>query len=878
MNLTDEINHIRSLEKRAFYFPAIGNNGGQQFGKHMRYFSQTILLLLFMFCAAGSGVLAEVGNPSSERFPTIQASLDDGFFSLAEQQARGVLLTEPNEADRREATLLLAHSLWGQKRYSEVLRQLMEEDNGPDMAYWRARAYFELRQYENALDALLAGDEGMEGTAYAPAALRLKGRMQQLMGRLEEAEKTYKQFARDYPWHAGTVDNMLDLADVYLAQERYSEARSLYEALLKEPDETGAHLAQLKLAHVLYTTGDAGDVAAARTLLGTLASDETTSLAYRIDAYVDLAALEEQAGRFAESVADLRKGIALSPDARLRVSLKLSLARMLLRADDISGALKLLEECRTEAPDRRVAAELQLEKAGAFLQAERFGEADEAYQVYLDVADDPQGLARAYFGKGVALWGLGRYVESATLFDKAELALTDSDEKAAALIKAGDAYYQAGRLDESEKRYRRFLSEYAGNENMPGVFYQLGMVLAKIGRRSEALTTFDIVETSYPDSSFAEKAAMRSADIMRANGQWEEALQKYTRISETYTNSAEVALAQHYRGLVLYRLGRYADAQKVFEYEAENHPDSEHAPQAFYMRGFCLYSQGHVDEAVETCRQFIKTYPDTTWTPEVIFWLAELYFNQGKYTDAEPLFLQVANDFKEHALAPRALYWAGRAASAQSDYVSANERYSAVAKRYPDSDILPQVRFAQGDALTEIGEFSRAIQAFDEIIRKYPDSGLVNAAWGRKGDCQFSLAVDSPARYEEAMNSYQAILDRPSAPDALKMEAEYAVGRCLEELGMFDKAFSRYMNVVYSFKTVDRTPHSGRWLTRSAFAAAALKENEEAWKDAVNIYERVVEADVAAKDDALKRIEKIKKANWLLFQQAEEMSDVGTDD
>jgi tetratricopeptide (TPR) repeat protein len=202
-----------------------------------------------------------------------------------------------------------------------------------------------------------------------------------------------------------------------------------------------------------------------------------------------------------------------------------------------------------------------------------------------------------------------------------------------------------------------------------------------------------------------------------------------------------------------------------------------------------------------------------------------------------------------------------------------------VAKTYPDSDILPQTRFAQGDALSELGEFARAILAFEEIIKNYPDSFLVNSAWGRKGDCQFSLAVDNPARYAEAMSSYQAILDRTSAPMALKLQAEYKVGRCLEKINAPDKAFSRYMNVVYTFinENVERSPDSVLYFTRAAIGAAALKEKEKAWHEAVQVYERVIEANVPAQDEARKRIEKIKNDNWLLFQQAEEMTHVGTD-
>jgi hypothetical protein len=68
------------------------------------------------------------------------------------------------------------------------------------------------------------------------------------------------------------------------------------------------------------------------------------------------------------------------------------------------------------------------------------------------------------------------------------------------------------------------------------------------------------------------------------------------------------------------------------------------------------------------------------------------------------------------------------------------------------------------------------------------------------------------------------------------------------------------------------------WFTRSAFAAAAIKEKQRAWEEAVQVYGRVIEANVPAQDEARKRIEKIKTDNWLLFQNPEETDDVGTDD
>jgi len=835
----------------------------------MRCCTLSILIVISLLFAGSAGAQAPAPAPVVAQYPNIRAALDDGFYSLAEQLSRGVLRAEPNEAQRREATLLLTHALWGQKRYSEMLDLLKAPSAEADFVYWRARALFELKRFDEALGLLNGAFEPLAGSPYAPAALRLKGKMEQETGKLVEAEASFRLFASAFAEHPDRMENQFDLAEVLAVLTRVPEALAVYESLAANPDADAAQRAQLKKAHLLYTQGTAENVDVARAVFTGLSTNVQTRLAYRIDASVDLAALEEMAGRKAESVEALRQGIALSPDARQRVPLKLELARLLLRNDDTAGALKLLEECRAEAPNQTIAAELQLEKAGALLQAKRFAETVEACQVYLAVADDPAGLAQAQFNKGLALLELGRFAEAAAAFDKA----TAGSHRADALFKAGDAFYQAGKFEAAEKRYRSFLVEFPNHENGPNALYQQGLALTGTGRRPDALDVFQTLEKEYAASPFAEKAALRSADLFWSNNQWDAALEKFTQISQVYTNSpATQAFSEHQRGQVLYRLGRYAEAQQAFEVVLAKHPDSEHVPQATYLRGFCLTFQGQTEEGIQTCTDFIETYPNSEWTPEVIFWLAERYFNLGNYADAELLFLRIATEFKESRLAPRALYWAGRAAAAQSSYVTAIERYSAVAKNYSKSEIMPQTRFAQGDALSELGEFSRAILAFDEIIKKYPESPLVNAAWGRKGDCQFSLAIDRSARYAEAMGSYQAILDRPSAPLSLKLQAEYKIGRCLEKTGVLDTAFSRYMSVVYTFKNEQMldTSQNVMWFTRSAFGAAALKERSKAWVEAVQVYERVVEVGVPAKDEALKRIEKIKKDNWLLFQQAEE--------
>jgi len=128
------------------------------------------------------------------------------------------------------------------------------------------------------------------------------------------------------------------------------------------------------------------------------------------------------------------------------------------------------------------------------------------------------------------------------------------------------------------------------------------------------------------------------------------------------------------------------------------------------------------------------------------------------------------------------------------------------------------------------------------------------------------------------MNSYQAVLDRPTAPIGLKLNVESKIGECLEKTNVSAKAFSRHMNVVYTFlnENVERSPYTVTWFTKSALAAGAIKEKQRDWEAAVHVYERIIEAQVPAKDWAAERIKEIKAENWRLFQNPEEADDVGT--
>jgi len=806
----------------------------------------------------------------------IEAALEDELYLLAEEQIWSALSVRQTAEEKTDLTLLLVRSLIGQERFDDAVTlsdesaHLLEPDA---FAYWRARAFFEADDFDAVFQTLEKDKKMLNNGPYAPSALRLKGRAEQTSGDLKHAEDSFDRFRKKFLTDTDAAQNLLDLANIQLKLGREKPAvKTMHELLERFPDRTLANSVRLLLARELIAADKKDKRKEAAALLEQLGANETAHSRLRIAAWVELAALEQRAGRTAIATDALLKAETLTGETTLRVHQKTARANLLVDEGKTEEALLLFDEAMQTTPDELIAADILLQKADALLKTGQFSSAEKTFQAYLNVTTDPDGEARALSGKGWSLWeqaqkepdaatAQARFEEAAIAFENAAPKLTEPDPCATAWVKAGDARLAAGQAETATANYRRVSENYPTHPLADRAIYQTGVALLAAGNPEEAHLSFTKVETEFPKSDFAPRAALQQAELFKYEGNWESALQEYQRIAGQYTNATVQAVAHHQQGLILFSFDRFGEALESFRAVSETYPESPEAPQAVYMQGFCRYLQGDIEEALQICRTFIEKYPDSLWTPEVLFWLGEHAYNHGDYPQAKTTFLDIVTRFPQDELADSALLWAGNALLTQNDLLEAFALYSRLAKDFPESSLLLNARFAQGEVLTALGEFPRAILAYEEVIKTAPDDPLADRARGRLGDCLFTLGSTETARYQEALEAYQALHKRPSTPFALKLQALYKIARCEEKMGHSDTAFLHYMETVYEAgnHTETLSPEAVLWFTRAALEAAANQERQNRWKEAAHIYERIIQAGVPAQDEAARRIEKIKQ-------------------
>lgn len=799
-----------------------------------------------------------------------QAALQDGFYEIARAKFEQYMEDAPTRRDKAIGRLWLARACIELGDYATAEELLTRRDRTvrgtplqSEFYYWQAMAKYRAGSYAEAIAIL--GEIDAEDREWAPRVLRLRAHCQLKQGSFDRALESFQWYDTQFADESDAAVNLLEWASLLLEQEREQEAIPLLERLLVQaPESASGAKARLLLGELLTGRNQWAEAVA---VLEPLIADDATNTPWRVDGLFIMADIHERQNNFTQALAAVEQALPSAVGDHARKA-RLFKARLMIQTGDVTNGLALLHTWVADFGDVPEAAAAQLEMAEWLLDQGQFNMAEKEFQNYLDVFSDDPGRARALLGKGWCLFEAKRFGEAATAFDKVSTLSNDADIRKQALMKKADALFAHENYEQSREAYLAVTRAFPGAPEAPQALFQAAESLARLGMIEESAKEFQAIEDAYPDSPFAEQAAIRLAILSESQGAWERALTIYNRVMRDYSDGLFFVRSLHGRALVQYRLGRFQEALDDFERVGERFPDSPLAEQAVYMQGWCLYLLGRNEEALALCRRFIKDYPQSPWAPDVLFWLAEYHYNHGMYAEAETQFLELAERYPGGVLADDALFWAGRAAVSRKEYLRAIEHFNKLTQEYGESPKIAETRFAQGDALSALGQFAGAILAFEEVIKKYPGSYLADLARGRKGDCQFTLGSEDPVRYEEAQVSYEGVLQNPQTTVDLRLQAEYKIGRCYEKRGRMDDALNQYLEVVYGYLADSEQQNAAAavWFARAAFSAAAIKETQEQWREAIHIYQRIVEAGVPAAADAQQRIQRIRLEHWLLIE------------
>ena len=691
------------------------------------------------------------------------------------------------------------------------------------------------------------------------ALLRLKARCLIAMGREEDALVFFNMAIPSAAAGEDGAEARLDQAALLLRLGRESEA----EPILADLSTTGWSTLAATEARVWLGRMRAArrEFDAARREVEPVATSTNTPPQVRAQAFEVLSDALEGAGDLTNAVVSVERMEAFLQDPSDLARARVERARLLIMAGRVEEGSELLRTHVAAAGLPEGASKSQALVAVAHAAAGRHEAAVKAWQDYLEAFDDPLGLAAAHYGKGVSLALLDRPAEAASSFAKAADVSTLPDLKRNALLARAESLLAAGAFAQARELFLSFSLE-AGvpDELRDHARYQAAFGLAQSGDGLAAEQELESLAREAPATPGGVLALRQVAALREKRGAWPEAIEAYEQILASPSAGPESALARLHLGILHYRQAEYEKA--LADFDGASAIPGESGERAMFLKAWTLYMMGRNGDGLTLAEQFLEQHPRSPWADEVLYWIGEVRFNQGDHAAAETVFTRLIRDFPDEPAAADAMFWAGRAAAMQKQYVRAMEYFSRFVSRYPSSPQIPDALFHEADALASLGRFPAAILVFEEIIKNHPRSRLVAAAWGRKGDCCFTLGGADPQRYAEAARAYQLLIESRDTPPDIRWQAEYKLAQTLERQGDVDSALQHLLAVVYGVST-----EAGRmdaavavWFARSALDAGSMLEARNRMPEASAVYRKLAAAGLAASEEASVRIRKLQSA------------------
>ena len=832
-----------------------------------------LLKLLLLAFVAPIGWGATAVPPGLDPLRAGQAALEDAQYAVAESFFRAALQKAMDRRTEVDARIGLARALQGRNAPREAL-EMLPADRAPAKGmpaagpwrYERAQALAALGAWVEALAELDEADAMDSGELPAGETARLRAWIYLQQARWPESDKAYAAWESV----AGVTDRVAWVetwARALVATGQWSRAEAAVRRALERGEATAEEVGRLRVlrGQIFLYQGIPDEAEAMWRVVVT----SGVSAAVQVDAWLGLAELASRRGQLEEALRAASNAVALAIGPSERRMARKRLGLLLLQQPDPTEGVTLLKTLIADDPQQSDAPTLQLSVARALLNAGRYEEAETQFRVFLESFPDHAQTDEALEGRGWALVQLGRPAEAAEAFEKAAEKSGTPETRRRRLRQAADAWFANRQYQTAAERYRTVAEGPADDPDVRESKLQEAECWVRLNRPTEARRRFEALSMEWGATEWGERAALRAAELWAEEGDLDQGRQAFTRFLESATNRALRARAYYGRGLTLYQQYQFDDAYRDFSKVVESGDDPALTERAAYMQLCAAFERPSNSDAEGLAHTFLVRWPESLWADAVLFRLAETAYTRGAFEEAEQAFAALAaRSNAAPDLVGDALYWAARAASAQKEFARSVEYDGRLIRDFPRHSRVGEAIYGQAEALFELGHYERAAALFDETIRRLPGTYLADAALSRKGDCLVNLGTDQPERVEEAIRIYDELAAHTNAVLDLRLQAAFKSGRTRQRLGRNDEAFERYYaGVVLPFLDARRTglplnEACVAWFTRAAFEAAALLEAKGRWREAVRLYERVMDSGVPAASEARRRIETIRREHW----------------
>lgn len=824
-----------------------------------------------------------------------QRALDTGLPSIAAEIFQELLdnpaaVTTP--AARNRLVLSLATALIEDDRVDEAAKALQQFSGEPTAAVKLRQAMIDVRQAMNDTRQL-AGDARQRRFASAraiAAALRPddlppqdRGWLFFLRGMLAEEARDIQQATAFYAQAEAAMTTAPQRTWFELARRRtalllgqasestletYSNAMKRYAGSANDYAAASSYAVALNM---LGRRTEALNFLQGRLLF--LAPQETAARDEWLFLIGLIAGANDNAGREA-----LERLLANSGDPRKqRAALRL-LANASRTKDRSGGFQNMLDRLIASVPPHPILDDLLLFRAQFAFAAKDYNTAEnDANRLR---AEFPALRASALgILTGVA-WERGAYRAAASWASEARAQQGLPQNTRAQLgVLVAEAWFRAGDFRNASDAYGSALKDVPEGVSAGTLMFQRVFSEMQTGSNGATLAGAQKILDEYA-------ADPRFDAVSRWQAEWnlarelqaaQQTRQAYARVNALLEGSAQLpagfpadlrARMSWLQARLAYDSGEYAQAillaEKLIALPGGMEPALREDVASMTMlleieAGYALVQSGQpspVDTAKIT-EKLRAEFPKSDAAMRSYFVEADIAANRDQLVVAQGLMRKLADDYRGTPYASYALYQAALYAERRGQetyFLDANklleELITEEEKKQPRNDgLIFQARMTQGNILRRLGQHGLASKLYDGLVEtyKFPQYPEALAAELARADCYAMMKASDASRAESAAAIYERLLDQPTAPVALRVEAGHKFGLNLIERKEPARLVKIWWQMINDFLLVDaqaaklgESATGNYWMARTLLVLGEVLEQQGKMEEARNAYSLII--------------------------------------
>lgn len=768
------------------------------------------ILVLFLL----SSGFAYESPKGAELFFMAKKAYEDGFYEVSLGMLERFQKDFSGSAQAKEARLLSGQCYFQQGRYLEALNIFEGLLNDPQRANFKDALYFWM------------------------AEVHFKG------NNFEKAALFYRKLIDDFPLSSYAAPAYYSLGWSLSQTARYDEALQAFESLLeKYPSEPQSKDAAFKLIECLYNLKKYSELESKVNSIIGLYNNDRLRLPYL---YFYLAESEYYLDNFNGAVKNYLKSAQAFKEPKAGGLAKLGLGWSYLRLARYKEAEEVFTDIKEADLDKKSLDILILGQAVLMSQSNRVYEAKKLYERLINLSGDPLIRMQAYSGKADALYNLAEYHQAANAYreglDKVDKFTAPEELVDKMRYNLALAYIKGGEVSSGISIFEDILKTAKDQAANLSILFQIGDAYQEAGEFVQAEEAYMRILKLYPNSTYADYAQYQVGSLRLRMSDYDQAAVSFKSILRNYPQSNLLADALYALGTAYFQKADYAASFEIFSKFQNEFKDNSLRPRAFYMLGNSLLNLGKTDEALSIFKEILKLYPqDIELRQKAEYEIADCYYKLGREDEALKQFKLLRTKYPDSKLVPDIIWWLGQYYYRSNDLILARRYFSSLTNDFPNSRLSAEAFYALGLVFSAEDKFEQAVDNFKMAV-ELGNADLKIKAAAALGKVNYKLGD-----YEGAKLYYAKSLEGADRNEIAGIR--FNLAEALEANSELDAAIHEYL---LAADLDGQDPHSS---VLALLRAAKLYEDKENFKEALEVYKRVIRKNTQEAEFAQERIE-----------------------